>query len=82
MTRREPAHGRSRVERAHEIFITQSEDVVCDGGDDQFPSLPHHWYSLCVFFFHLSVYFSLSGDVRVSVCFSPVVTVRVCADGC
>lgn len=36
-----------------------------------FPSLTGRWYSLRVFFFHLSVYFLLSGDVRAAVCSSP-----------
>lgn len=63
---------------------TRSVDIVLqDGeGEDRLSSRPDHWYSLCVFFFHLSVYFSLSGDVRASVCSSPAVTVRVCTDGC
>lgn len=46
-----------------------------------FPFLTGRWYSLRVFFFHLSVYFSLSGDVRAAVCSSPAVTARVCTDG-
>lgn len=82
MTLREHMDG-SWEKRA--IFITQwhpaADIVLCDGEEDQFSFLPHHWYSLCIFFFHLSVYFLLSGDVRASVCSSPAVTVWVCTDG-
>lgn len=79
-------HGRvSTKKRAREIFIaTMTPSSKTPSWMTEmigFPSLPAHWYSLRVFFFHLSVYFSLSGDVRAAVCSSDAVTTRVCTDG-
>lgn len=76
----------SNKKRAREIFIatmTPSSKTPSWMTEEMigFPSLPAQWYSLRVFFFHLSVYFSPSGDVRAAVCSSPAVTTRVCTDG-
>lgn len=86
MTLREHARGSVfERKRPSKIFITQwcptcrHRSVRRTRRSVSF--LPDHWYSLCIFFFHLSVYFSLSGDVRASVCSFPAVTVQVCTDG-
>lgn len=74
----------SWLTRVSEIFTTQWHPacILCVMKKGiRFPFSRNHWYSLCVFFFHLCVYFSLSGDVRASMCSSPAVTVRVCTDG-
>lgn len=75
----------SRGVGSSKVFITQQQQRghtgLHSGEEDQFRSLPDYWLSLCIFSFHLSVYFPLSGDVGPSMCSSPAVTVQVCTDG-
>lgn len=78
MTLREAAHGRVSSEKGLERSLLHNDTRRVDipPYDDQFSFLPDHWYSLCIFFFHVSVYFSLSGDVRACACSSPAVTAQ------